>query len=467
MQTFGIDDLAMAIPSLYLPIEDLATARDIEPAKLRHGLGLINMALCDADEDVVTLAARSVIDLIDRNGLEPADIGRIYVGTESSIDGSKPIASYLLGLVSKYFTEKGKDIAVLKQCDVLDMTFACIGAVDAMHNSLAWLHTPVAKGKVAIVVATDDAKYELASTGEYTQGAGAVSVLLKENPRLLSINMDMGVSAMDEHDFFKPLRISKIKSVADSPSADTLQVEHKDTPVFDGPYSNKTYTSRIVEAYDHYKQLHKGTNLDSFAKYIFHLPYAYHGRRIFPELYFDELKNRGQYDDYIELHRLTVPDSSLPKEEYKIALRGFLKARTKTDPFANLLKQKIEAGERLSSEVGNVYTASIFLSLISTLYHAQSEDIAGQELLFFAYGSGSKAKVFSGKLQDKWQDVTKKWSIETALATRQQVSFDDYIDIRCHKVDSPLAGCKDIAQSASGVLPTNRFAKYYSYSFQP
>ena len=40
--------------------------------------------------------------------------------------------------------------------------------------------------KKAIVIASDIAKYELASTGEYTQGAGAVSMLLSSNPSIIS-----------------------------------------------------------------------------------------------------------------------------------------------------------------------------------------------------------------------------------------------------------------------------------------
>ena len=36
----------------------------------------------------------------------------------------------------------------------------------------------------AIVIATDIAKYHIGSTGEYTQGAGAISLLITENPIL-------------------------------------------------------------------------------------------------------------------------------------------------------------------------------------------------------------------------------------------------------------------------------------------
>jgi len=460
MQNFGIEDMTIAIPSLYLPISDLATARGIELAKLRHGLGLIDMAVCDTDEDVVTLAAKAVIDLVVSNNLGPADIGRLYVGTESSIDGSKPIASYVLGLLSDHFKSENISAKELQNCDVVDMTFACIGAIDAMHNSLAWLHLPIAKGKVAIVVATDDAKYELASSGEYTQGAGATAILLKENPGLLTIDLNVGVATQDEHDFFKPLRLKKNNTVGETD--DELLVEHKETPIFDGQFSNETYANRIIEAWQHFQSLQLATlELDSFSKYVFHLPYAYHGRRIMPELYFADMKEKGSYDDYLRDNELSLPDSNLPKDEYKTAARAFMKARTKTDLFKSLVANKIEQGERLSSHVGNVYTASVFLSLYSTLYYAKEEALNREDILLVAYGSGSKSKVLKGTVGEKWLSKVEQWNIEDKLQKRKAISFEEYVDLRCHRLDSPLSGCKEIAQSATGILPTNKYARIY------
>ena len=134
----GIDDIAFQAPKLCLPIEDLAEARGIEAAKLKYGLGLEQMSVCDADEDVVTLSASAVLKLVKQRSLDPKAIGRIYMGTESSIDGSKPISSYVHGLLSKEFESMGYGSSSLLHTDVVDMTFACIGAVDALHTTLDW-----------------------------------------------------------------------------------------------------------------------------------------------------------------------------------------------------------------------------------------------------------------------------------------------------------------------------------------
>ena len=87
------------------------------------------------------------------------------------------------------------------------MTFACIGAVDAMHNTLDWVaRGGPEKDRIGIVVFADNAKYDLGSSGEYTQGAGGGAILIRHSPRLLAIPDIWGVSTMPVHDFFKPRR---------------------------------------------------------------------------------------------------------------------------------------------------------------------------------------------------------------------------------------------------------------------
>ena len=168
------------------------------------GLGLAAMAIPDVHEDTATMGANAVCRLIDRNGIDPRKIGRIYLGTESALDGAKPTATYIVDMLTHRYGERfGEDC--FRGCDVVDMTFACIGAVDALHNTLDW----VARGgeeedRMGIVVFSDNAKYDLESSGEYTQGAGGGALLVRHNPRLIVVPDRWGVSTTPVHDFFKP-----------------------------------------------------------------------------------------------------------------------------------------------------------------------------------------------------------------------------------------------------------------------
>ena len=457
----GIDDLSCYLPQLYLPIETLAAKRDIVYAKLNKGLGLTEMAVADATEDAATMAANAVLDLMHKNDLDPHQLGRIYLGTESALDGAKPTATYVLDMLQDHFADMYGPNCFLN-CDVVDLTFACIGGVDALQNTLEW--AAAKDGRIGIVVTSDEAKYEMASTGEYTQGAGAVAMLVKQNPRLLVIDPDFGVATRPAHDFFKPQRrvtkreiIEEVLDLLPNGAAKGADVDamlaqlgdgldcngvldcnenhltlHKTTPVFDGPYSNDAYQARIREALLDYRRRsgqEGGKLLDEFAHLVFHLPYAYQARRMFSELYMEELKANGQWADFIERNALEVPcaDDYEDREEYITKCASFLRMVTKTEDYRNFVEQYIAPGEWASSRVGNLYAGSIFLSLMSTLEAGVKKGTAaGDQLCFFAYGSGSKSKVFTATLQPGYGAVVAGFELEERLNHRQAIDYATY-----------------------------------------
>ena len=192
----GIDSIAFDIPKIYLPITTLAENRNIEADKLTKGLGLHKMSFLDVHQDVVTLASNAALKLIQQENLNPIEISRIYIGTESGVDSSKPVASYVLSNLEQIFGARS-----FKNCDVVDLTFACIGAVDSLQNCLDYIR--LNPTKKAIVIASDNAKYDLNSSGEYTQGAGSIAMLITANPRILSFPKEVGVATEGVFDFFK------------------------------------------------------------------------------------------------------------------------------------------------------------------------------------------------------------------------------------------------------------------------
>ena len=173
----GIDDIAIHFPRLYMDMKDFADLRGADYGKLNKGLGLEAMAIPDVHEDTATMGAMAVMQLIDRNGLDPRTIGRMYLGTESALDGAKPTATYIVDMLTQRYAERfGNDC--FQTCDVVDMTFACIGAVDALHTTLDWVaRSNENDERVGIVIFSDNAKYALESSGEYTQGAGGGALL--------------------------------------------------------------------------------------------------------------------------------------------------------------------------------------------------------------------------------------------------------------------------------------------------
>jgi hydroxymethylglutaryl-CoA synthase len=400
----GISYIDFYIPKNYLDIEEFSINRNINGDKLKKGLGIEKMAFLDVHEDTATMAANALNNLIEKNDMDPLGINRIYLGTESALDSSKPTATYAVDMVEQKFGKR-----VFKHTDVVDMTFACVGAVDVLQNALDYVR--VHPEDKVVVIASDFAKYDLESPGEYTQGAGAVALLVESAPQLMSFSATFGVGFKSAHDFFKPRRQYPVNAETQDYTTDkTLQV-YREEPVFDGQFSNQCYQNRIREAYFHYKSKASvnETLHDRWSSLIFHLPYASHGKRIFTEIYQLEKDNRQPDDTSAQIYDFDT-----------------LKALAKSDEYRAFVQKKINTAQLASGQIGNMYSASIFMSLISELVYKKDDLKAGERFGFIAYGSGSKAKVFEGHLAKGFASSVNNLQLEERLADRQAIDFETY-----------------------------------------
>lgn len=472
----GIDDMAIHFPRLYMDMREFADLRGADFGKLNKGLGLSAMAVPDVHEDTATMGAMAVIRLIDRNGLDPRHIGRLYLGTESALDGAKPTATYILDMLTqRYGPRYGADC--FRTCDVVDMTFACIGAVDALHTTLDWAaRSTDSDERVGIVVFSDNAKYDLGSSGEYTQGAGGGALLVRRNPRLLEIPDCIGVSTTPVHDFFKPRRRVSLHSVVSTVLAlaeesgqpidddllekmmkqlpqsavrnlgifshgETAVNVHRDEPVFDGQFSNRCYQDAVRQAFHDFRnkaQRNGRINVETDAPFtkqwsriIMHLPYAYQAKRMFPDVF---RHDRQHTKMWTEVEALIGPNPDQPKSDeedtaaWESARERYRRAISKTPQYTEFHASRIEKGQRASSLIGNQYTGSIFLALMSTFESDFNEgtDLTGQNMGLCGYGSGAKAKVFEGKVGKKWREVAANWHLFERLQGRTSISQTTY-----------------------------------------
>lgn len=341
----GIDKMAFATTNDYLDLVELAKERSVDPNKFTIGIGQDLQAVVPPTQDIVTLGATAAKKLLTPE-LEK-NISTVIVATESGIDNSKASAIYikrLLGLSD--FTR------------TVEMKEACYSATAAIQ---------FAKGVVALnpqetvlVIAADIARYGLNTPGEVTQGAGAVAILISQNPHILTLEDTTVAYSKDIMDFWRPLYATEA--------------------LVDGKYSTNVYIEFFLQTFTRYRQL-TGRELADFAALTFHMPFTKMGKK---------------------------------------GLEGLLKDRN--DEVAQRLRTQLTASQLFSRQVGNFYTGSLYLSLMSLL---QNSDLrAGSRIGLFSYGSGAEGEFYTGILEDGYEHYMN--NIQEELKHRHQVSVAEY-----------------------------------------
>ena len=341
----GIDKMAFATTNDYLDLVELAKERSVDPNKFTIGIGQDLQAVVPPTQDIVTLGATAAKKLLTPE-LEK-NISTVIVATESGIDNSKASAIYikhLLGLSD--FTR------------TVEMKEACYSATAAIQ---------FAKGVVALnpqetvlVIAADIARYGLNTPGEVTQGAGAVAMLISQNPHILTLEDTTVAYSKDIMDFWRPLYATEA--------------------LVDGKYSTNVYIEFFLQTFTRYQQL-TGRELADFAALTFHMPFTKMGKK---------------------------------------GLEGLLKDRN--DEVAQRLRTQLTASQLFSRQVGNLYTGSLYLSLMSLL---QNSDLkAGSRIGLFSYGSGAEGEFYTGILEDGYEHYMN--NIQEELKHRHQVSVAEY-----------------------------------------
>ena len=430
--TAGIDDIAIYIPRLYIDATDFAKARGLDPVKLQKGLGVSQMAIVDANQDPACLAANACLKIMQKNKLSPEDIGRLYVSTESAFDESKAMNSYVIGMLEQVYGQGS-----FEHCGGIETKFACVSGSYALYDNANWIRADEADGKSALVVVSDIAKYDMGSSGEMTQGAGAVVMLLNENPRLMEFDPKVtATSIKDEYDFYRPFG--------------------KETPIVHGQYSNLLYMIQVRKALDAYKKkavstglikIEPGETILDHMDYInMHLPYSNMGKKALAYMVRHEWRQLPRWKKILKEIGLDEPvpkdprgtiESVLSDAEFMAKDHEFTKLFSKTPEFQEVYESKLASSLIASTMIGNLYTASLYLGFRSSLEYEYKKgiDLEGKRIGFGSYGSGASAMVFSGVIQPEYKEIVKDMNLESEIGNRKRLTWDEYEKLHENKLD--------------------------------
>lgn len=421
MVEVGIDGIEIHPGKLRLDLpETFAPEMGETPDKYRKGLDLYASSFPDTHEDIVTMGANASYRLLQRKDLTPEDIGRIDVATESSFDNSKPVSTYIAGCLEQVFDEN------FNHANKGERKFACIAGTQSLDDAYNWIRAGRNGNRSALVIATDTALYSRGDAGEATQGAGAVAMLISENPSITELSPAQVFESVDENDFLKP---------------------NQQFPSVDGNRSIQLYLARMREALSKFESTVSDLHPDDFAYVPFHTPYpgmvhkaARLGyRRVIrgtdvEEALADDIGNQPR------------PEMFNEDEQYQEALKEYVDDLTETDYYQNWNEQAIEPTLSISRHVGNWYTGSVHIARASGLIHAfdQGRELADKQLLVASYGGGAQAEIHIETVKDRWKEEIGPLDIYEQLDARYDLSFEEYEWIHdVHNHDVRVENCDE------------------------
>ena len=374
----GVSDVSVYVPSPRMRLDSLFDYRVQQNPKLerplRHAIektGQKGFRFPQPWEDSATLAAQSAYELLNRNPQVVPSLRFLASGTESTVDHAKPIAAYVEGMLQR------AGIDVPESISTFQVQHACAGGAIAMLGIAAQLAIASDRHESGLVISTDVARYDAPSTAEITQGAGAISMLIETEPRLIELDLStQGFCSRDVDDFFRPI------------GSITAKVK--------GGYSMQCYNEALDAAFhDHCRRSNQEPDeaLRSTDLFVFHVPFKFMALNALQRLI---------------SHHVHIHGDEL---QHFVDSRGF--------------EESLEPNTR----VGNLYTASTFMAMSFLLRerHARfGDDIVGKKIMIASYGSGNTMILVAGRIAAGAPEVIKSWDRDAIWRGESAASIDQY-----------------------------------------
>ena len=441
----GLSGLSLYLPPYRVDLRQWCDWTGADWDKIRQVVGT-GFRLLGPQQSVYTMAANAVLRLIQNYDVDPGRVRYLGLGTESSTDNSAG-AVIIKGMVDSAL--KGMGMPTLsRNCEVPEFKHACLGGIYGLKNALRFLATD-GGDSVAIVVSADKALYERGSSGEPTQGAGAVAMLLSADPTIATIDLSKAGTASEYRgvDFRKPL-INRNGTGA-SP-------EFVDIPVFNGKYSTSCYVDEMQRALeDMYRKraVAPAAHLRTVEAIFMHRPYQRMpetgwGMAYLFALALGDAADRAELAGYCDAAGVDAADfmaevSSVPDlASYAVRERisdeifptglSILKTFRRSDDFDRFVRSKMTLGASGMQELGNLYTAALPAWLAAGLDEARAADVHldDKEILLIGYGSGDAADAIPIRMVAGWERGAEAIEFNAALLPMIDLTHDQYLALR-------------------------------------
>lgn len=434
-------------------------------------------------QSVYTMAANAALKLIRNYDVDPGSVSLLTLGTESSNDNSAgPVI--IKGMLNQALGQLGLP-PLSRYCEVPEVKHACLGGVYALKNAVR--HCLLEDTK-AIVICSDLALYARGSTGEPTQGAGAVALLVERDPALASLDPGHTGRASDYRitDFRKPLL-----------GGDRRPRPNLHYPVFNGRYSTYCYLDQVTNAMRHLygrRGVSPAGWLESLRAIFFHRPYLRMPQNAYAliRLCAEGLSNGEKSgllarlcskaglalgDVLDEMRRepagRPVGDGGGDSQDPYPLSNGLAKVWRDLGEFKARVLEPLRWGDANMMQLGNIYSGALPAWMAAGFEEAASagQDWAGGEVLLVGYGSGDAAEALPLRVAGGWQAAAGRIRFAEALDGSYDLRREQYEALHAglpvEDLPSPAGFYVESVGTRTGTAFQDEGVEYYAYSPQP
>ncbi|KAL0329705.1 UNVERIFIED_CONTAM: Hydroxymethylglutaryl-CoA synthase [Sesamum radiatum] len=405
--------------------EEVLEAHDgASKGKYTIGLGQDCMAFCTEVEDVISMSMTAVTSLLEKYGVDPKQIGRLEVGSETVLDKSKSIKTFLMPIFEKC---GNTDI------EGVDSTNACYGGTAALFNCVNWVESSSWDGRYGLVVCTDSAdtcffirSHTFRASWAYgsMEYFAVIPILVRRIPLPVSfiVYADMVIAMLIGPNapivFESKLRGSHMAHVYDFYKPD-LSSEY---PVVDGKLSQTCYLMALDSCYKSFCAKYEKLEGKQFSVadadyFVFHSPYNKLVQKSFARLLFNDFTRSAR--EFIILR-------------YYFCELIWVDLQASQQVAKPLYDAKVQPSTLIPKQVGNMYTASLYAAFASLL-HNKNTTLAGQRVILFSYGSGLTATMFSLRFNEgqhpfSLSNIATIMNVSEKLKSRHEFAPEKFVE---------------------------------------
>ena len=187
----GIIGYGAFIPRRRIKVEEIAKVWGADAPSFKRGLQLYEKSVPGADEDTITMSVESARNAIARAGIDPADIGCVYVGSESHPYAVKPSGTVV-----------AEAIGAVPVVRIADLEFACKAGTEGMY--LAYSLVKAGEIRYGLGIGADTSQGAPGDALEYSAAAGSASYLFgAEDDKIVAEVLHTYSWATDTPDFWR------------------------------------------------------------------------------------------------------------------------------------------------------------------------------------------------------------------------------------------------------------------------